>query len=124
RLHSINTLPLKDYTPKYDDFLRYFISLNEEHSDIAILLKDVTSDISIRTDCIIHGDYNLGNILVKHDEYTVIDWTNVQFGDNRYDLAWAAFLILIYNGDECHREFCNTYTQQIQIDPKDIYTFE
>ena len=36
-------------------------------------------------------------------KYTIIDWTNGQYGDPRYDTAWSVFLINIYNGEEYGR---------------------
>lgn len=56
--------------------------------------------IKVRQDHFIHGDYNLGNIVEMDGKYTVIDWTNGQYGDPRYDAAWSVFLITIYNGRE------------------------
>src|SRR5690606_4743323 len=62
--------------------------------------------------------------LVNQDKYTVVDWTIVQFGDSRYDLAWAASPILVYSGEDCYKQFCDSYTQRIRINSTDIYTFE
>ena len=124
RIHSTDITQLIDDIPKYDDFLGYFFSLNGDHADIANLLQNILQDVTLKTNCMIHGDFNLGNVLINNDNYTVIDWTNAQLGDNRYDLAWAIFLILIYNGEDCYRQFYDAYTQKIAIDPKEIYIFE
>lgn len=88
------------------------------------MLHEILKNTEIRIDRFIHGDYNLGNILENQGDLTVIDWTNAQLGDSRYDFAWASFLIKIYNGDDCYEEFVKTYTYQISIDSNDIYVFE
>jgi len=124
RVHKSNTFEFDRHIPKHDDFIRYFFHLTEEHADIDKLIQVILRGITVNTDCMIHGDFNLGNVLVGHGKYTIIDWTNAQLGDKRYDLAWASFLILIYNGDECYREFCEVYTNQIPIDSGDMYIFE
>ncbi|MGQ8872558.1 phosphotransferase [Paenibacillus sp. TSA_86.1] len=56
--------------------------------------------VQIRQKHLIHGDYNLGNIVEMNGKYTIIDWTNGQYGDPRYDMAWSFFLITIYNGEK------------------------
>ncbi|MDF2645876.1 MAG: phosphotransferase enzyme family protein, partial [Paenibacillus sp.] len=123
-IHSFKICSLEEHLPRFDDFIDYFFPGNEVHSDISGLLQEILKDIEIRTDCLIHGDYNLGNILANHGHFTVIDWTNAQQGDSRYDFAWASFLIKIYSGDECYGEFVKTYIDRISIDFKDIYLFE
>ncbi|MGO4732418.1 aminoglycoside phosphotransferase family protein [Paenibacillus sp. 2KB_22] len=80
------------------DFVEYFFPQIESHGDINDLLANLTQHVQIRQECLIHGDYNLGNILEMDDHYTIIDWTNGQYGDPRYDMAWSVFLITIYNG--------------------------
>lgn len=88
------------------------------------LLQKILEDINVRTNCLIHGDYNLGNILIDQGRFTIIDWTNAQQGDSRYDFAWASFLIKIYSGEECYAEFVKTYIERIPTDDKDVYLFE
>ena len=53
----------------------------------------------MKSEHLIHGDLNLGNVLEYNNELTVIDWTNGQQGDPRYDIAWSVFLLQIYNGE-------------------------
>jgi aminoglycoside phosphotransferase (APT) family kinase protein len=91
RIHSFKFCSFEQHIPKYDDFIGYFFPGNEVHSDILGLLQEILKDIEIRTDCFIHGDYNLGNILVNQGHFTLIDWTNAQLGDRRYDFVWASF---------------------------------
>ena len=71
----------------------------------------------------IHGDYNLGNILDNWtftDTYTIIDWTNGQYGDPRYDMAWSVFLITVYNG----RSYGDMYRAQFARSASYAYTLE
>ncbi|TMV46595.1 hypothetical protein FE783_25105 [Paenibacillus mesophilus] len=73
---------------------------------------------------IIHGDYNLGNVLVGPTQYTIIDWTNVQLGDRRYDFSWASFLIRIYNEEVVYQQFIRTYLLEIPTSGDDMARFE
>lgn len=123
-IHSLRLSYLQEYLPRYDDIMGYFFPRNEVHSDILELLQKVLEDIEVRTSYLIHGDYNLGNILINQGRFTIIDWTNAQQGDSRYDLAWASFLIKIYSGEECYAEFVKTYIELIPTDDRDIYLFE
>ena len=43
-------------------------------------------------DYFFHGDFHLGNIVEVDERYMVIDWTNGQLGDSRYDFAWSLTL--------------------------------
>jgi aminoglycoside phosphotransferase (APT) family kinase protein len=81
--------------PKYD-FIRYFYPSIEEHKDIQVLLNQLVERSHMKQNKLIHGDFNLSNILEADGKYTVIDWTNGQWGDPRYDIAWSVVLIRIY----------------------------
>ncbi|SCX89489.1 Ser/Thr protein kinase RdoA involved in Cpx stress response, MazF antagonist [Paenibacillus polysaccharolyticus] len=89
----------QDYIPHYN-FIDYFFPQVAKHQDIHHIVHDLMKRIKVRQDHFIHGDYNLGNILEMNGKYTVIDWTNGQYGDPRYDAAWSVFLITIYNERE------------------------
>lgn len=99
------------------DFIDYFYPKIEEHIDIQELLNQLVDRSKIKQDKLIHGDFNLGNILESKGKYTVIDWTNGQLGDPRYDIGWSIVLIRIYvgqrYGDMYHSAFLlveNQYT--------------
>ncbi len=123
-IHSADVRLLKGLVPQFDDFVNYFFPELSAHTDIAAVLHNIVGDIEIRTDRFIHGDFNLGNILEYEGKFTVIDWTNAQLGDSRYDFAWASFLILLYSGPRCYEAFVKTYTNRIPLDAKEIYNFE
>ncbi|MGO4528726.1 aminoglycoside phosphotransferase family protein [Paenibacillus sp. 2TAF8] len=89
----------QNYIPRYN-FADYFFPQVAKHQDIHHIVYDLMKRVKIRQDHFIHGDYNLGNIVELNGKYTIIDWTNGQCGDPRYDAAWSVFLITIYNGEE------------------------
>ncbi|NMI06473.1 aminoglycoside phosphotransferase family protein [Paenibacillus sp. SZ31] len=109
----------EEYIFRYD-FVQYFFPQIELHDDINDLLANLIQQVQIRQDCLIHGDYNLGNILEMHDHYTIIDWTNGQYGDPRYDMAWSVFLITIYNGES----YGEIYYAQFARSASYAYTLE
>ncbi|MDQ0060069.1 aminoglycoside phosphotransferase family protein [Paenibacillus harenae] len=101
-LSSIHSYPLENLDASIlqsYDFVGYFYPSIEEHLDIKDLLNKLLERSSFKQGALIHGDYNLGNILVNEGKYTIIDWTNGQLGDPRYDLAWSVVLIRIYVGE-------------------------
>lgn len=81
--------------PSYD-FISYFYPRIDEFPDIQRPLMELVQRANMKQECVIHGDYHLGNILEHENELTVIDWTNVQLGDPRYDMAWSIILMWIY----------------------------
>ena len=49
----------------------------------------------------VHLDYHPGNILLRADGTAiVIDWTQVDISDPRFDLAWTLLLVGMYEGAE------------------------
>lgn len=64
------------------------------------------------------------NILEKNDRYTVIDWTNGQLGDPRYDFAWSLTLIKIYASDRYARVFRSAYFLENDIQQEELEVFE
>ena len=84
----------------HDDPLEYLLTRHfprlEHHPDIAAILRQLKAAIPRREGGLIHGDYNLGNILVAGERMTIIDWSNAHVGDVRYDTAWASTLLCIY----------------------------
>ncbi|WP_458123699.1 aminoglycoside phosphotransferase family protein [Paenibacillus sp. Z3-2] len=102
------------------DFVKYFFPQIELHKDIHEHLANLIQHVQIRQDHLIHGDYNLGNILEMDGHYTIIDWTNGQYGDPRYDMAWSIFLITIYNGES----YGEMYRAQFARSVSYTYTLE
>jgi len=78
----------------------------------------------MKRDRIIHGDFNLGNILEENGQYTVIDWTNGQLGDPRYDLAWACLLLRIYLSDSKSLTFLYKYQEELPVETDELVIFE
>ncbi|WP_334073376.1 aminoglycoside phosphotransferase family protein [Paenibacillus sp. A14] len=94
--------------PKHD-FVAYFFPRLEQHQDLKNSLVRLLDRIELRQDRFIHGDYNLGNILEHQDKLTVIDWTNGQLGDIRYDIAWSVFLMRVYAGERYGRMYASEF---------------
>ncbi|MEK5476120.1 aminoglycoside phosphotransferase family protein [Paenibacillus sp. FSL R5-0407] len=115
-IHSvpIESLPSPEALPKYH-FVSYFFPSIDGHADIKEILLPLVEDSQVGQYRLIHGDYNLGNILEMNGRFTIIDWTNIQLGDPRYDAAWSIFLMRIYASERngsLYRSFLlakNTY---------------
>jgi len=72
----------------------------------------------------IHGDFHLGNIVEDNKRYTVIDWTNGQLGDPRYDLAWSLMLQKIYISERYADVFRSAYLLGNDIQQEELEVFE
>lgn len=66
--------------------------------DLGALLREARTSLPALETVLIHGDYHLGNTVGGARGLTVLDWSEAQLGDWRYDLAWAELLTLIYTG--------------------------
>ncbi|MFC9709220.1 phosphotransferase [Paenibacillus sp. NPDC056933] len=112
-----------DLIPQYD-FLQYFFPSIDIHEDIHQILTSLLQQIEYRQDKLIHGDYNLGNVLEADHQYTVIDWTNGQLGDPRYDMAWSIFLMTIYVGERNGKVYSALFKSLTEYTPDDAEIFE
>ncbi|WP_233710999.1 aminoglycoside phosphotransferase family protein [Lederbergia citrisecunda] len=123
-LHQINiedkgTIQL----PKYD-FVDYFFPELNKHPDIHNAVSSLVHLIHIKQERIIHGDFHLANILEENDRYNVIDWTNGQLGDPRYDFAWSFTLKRIYISERLAQVFRSSYLLNNDIPNEDLEVFE
>lgn len=86
-IHRLPTVELEDSALTKNDFVGNFFSGIEAFPAMEEELIRLVGSTDIKMDRIIHGDFHLGNILEENGQYTVIDWTNGQLGDPRYDLS-------------------------------------
>lgn len=112
-----------NYIPQYD-FVGYFFPSIELHEDMHQILTTLLQRTELRQDHLIHGDYNLGNVLEAGDQYAIIDWTNGQRGDPRYDMAWSIFLMTIYTGERNGKMYSTLFKSLTEYTPDDVEIFE
>ena len=124
KIHEIHVKEIRNIQlPKYD-FIDYFFPEVREHADIYNVLILIFQTIDIKQEHIIHGDYHIRNIMENNDRYTVIDWTNGQLGDPRYDFAWSLTLLKIYVSERYAYAFHSAYLEENDIQPKELEVFE
>lgn len=121
KIHQVKIEKIQ--VPKHD-FLDYFFSGVREHADVYHVLISLVQLIQIKQERLIHGDFHLRNILEKNERYTVIDWTNVQLGDSRYDFAWSLILLKIYVSGRYADVFRSAYLLSNEIPQQDLEVFE
>lgn len=88
-----------EYLPKHN-FVDYHFRGIEEHPDLYATLEHLISIAHLKQDRIIHGDYHLDNVVEKDQQYWVIDWTNGQLGDPRFDFAKSLVFSSIFFASE------------------------
>ncbi|KRE37347.1 phosphotransferase family protein [Paenibacillus sp. Soil724D2] len=106
------------------DFVGYFFPGIEAFPAMKEELIRLVASADMKMDRIIHGDFHLGNILEDNGQYTVIDWTNGQLGDPRYDLSWACLLLRIYLSESKSLTFLYKYQEKMPIAPGELEIFE
>jgi len=137
-LSVIHDAPFKEFgfeTPKDNrSFLKDLIGTRSQfpgldslsHSDIRAVLEQLIEFAPSEKFSLIHGDYNLGNLLFKGTQFSVIDWTTSRVGDFRSDLAWSSFLLWIYQNEQYRMRFIESYarSRDIALDPNEFRVFE
>ncbi|BBH24362.1 hypothetical protein Back11_57070 [Paenibacillus baekrokdamisoli] len=106
------------------DFVGYFFSGIEAFPAMKEELIRLVASADMKMDRVIHGDFNLGNILEENGQYTVIDWTNGQLGDPRYDLSWACLLLRIYLSESKSLTFLYKYQEEMPVATGELEIFE
>ncbi|WP_050615473.1 phosphotransferase family protein [Bacillus testis] len=86
-LHDIPTSMKNEMQLGVKDFPSYFFPACSEYPDLQEKLEQLLSMVDIRQFDMIHGDLHWENVVENEGEMTIIDWTNIQFGDRRYDVA-------------------------------------
>lgn len=126
-LSTIHDFPHENYSElklhKYD-FIAYFYPDIEKHPDIHMVLTNLVGKCDLQQNKLIHGDFYLGNVLESQGKYIVIDWTNGQLGDPRYDIAWFMVLLRIYVGQRYSDYYRSLYLEQNPYTYEELELFE
>lgn len=108
---------------KYD-FVGYFFSGIEAFPAMKEELISLIASADMKMDRIIHGDFHLGNVLEENGQYTVIDWTNAQLGDPRFDLSLTCLFLRIYLSDSKSLTFLYKYQEGMPVATEELEIFE
>ncbi|NQX46130.1 aminoglycoside phosphotransferase family protein [Paenibacillus tritici] len=126
-LRDIHKLQLDSSTglhvPAYD-FAEYFFPAWAEQPELRTLALELAGQAGITAHHLIHGDYHLGNILEASGAFTIIDWTNAQLGDPRYDIAWSIFLFGVYAGERNATAYRSAFAASSSYSPAELELFE
>ncbi len=130
-IHNISFKGFKLQEPKDNQAFisklldRKFLRLDSQ-PDIYPISEKLRESIPLGQFSLIHGDYHIGNILLKGSRLSVIDWTDAQIGDYRYDLAWSSFLLWIYGDEQSQTVFLDSYlkARETKIDRSEYIFFE
>ncbi|GGG15194.1 aminoglycoside phosphotransferase family protein [Paenibacillus abyssi] len=126
-LSSIHQTPLdtcKDSFVRKHDFVSYFYPGIDNYPTLHKELLRLVDMSRMTQDHLIHGDFNLGNIVEHEGRYTVIDWTNGQLGDPRYDFVWSSVLMKIYVSERYGSIFLDSYRSEHPLPHEEIEIFE
>ena len=73
----------------------------------------------------IHWDFHPGNVLLRDDgSAVVIDWTQFDISDSRFDLAWTLLLISSYEGVEWREHILREYERLAGAEVEQIEYFD
>lgn len=111
-LHRIDWNPftrLSRYSPDPYAFITHSLKRGEEyltafgkHEFIPVLewLKKRRSTVPCQRLSVTHGDYHPNNVIVHNGKAFVIDWSQVDVADFRFDIAWTVLLMGTYGKAE------------------------
>lgn len=106
--HTRNVLSYKDF---------WISMLKMKKVDDEKMIADITA--LPNDDCLLHGDFHPGNILIKEDgTCIIIDFLNVCYGTALYDVARTFFLIR-ENDDNLARR----YLKKMSVDEEKIVKY-
>lgn len=109
--------------PKYD-FTSYFFDSVGQYEDLQSVPQQLLPLARVSHSHLIHGDFHLLNVLEQNGQYAVIDWTNVQAGDARYDIAWSVTLIRIHLSEQYARHYLAEIRKRFPIPEAEYEIFE
>jgi aminoglycoside phosphotransferase (APT) family kinase protein len=81
--------------------------------------------VPCRRPSVIHWDYHPGNILLREDgSAVVVDWTQVDVSDSRFDLAWTLLLVSTYEGRVWYERILHEYERLAGVKVEQLAFFE
>ena len=88
-------------------------------------LEERRGQVPCRRPAVIHWDYHPANILLREDgSAVVVDWTQVDVSDSRFDLAWTLLLVSTYEGQEWHERILHEYERLAGAKVEQLAFFE
>jgi len=73
----------------------------------------------------VHWDFHPANVILRPDgTMCVIDWTQIQVSDHRFDLAWTLLLAGTYIGDEIRNLILSEYQRLSGADTQQLAFFD
>ena len=73
----------------------------------------------------IHWDFHPGNLILRPDGgMSVIDWTQIQVSDPRFDLGWTLLLAGAYSGDQVRNLILREYQRFASLQIEQLAFFE
>lgn len=77
-------------------------------------LKDHCSSAPCNQPAPIHWDFHPDNVLLcPNESLVVVDWTQFQVSDPRFDLAWSMLLIGSYENENMSAAYLNSYEKSL-----------
>lgn len=129
-------LPYLDNTGFYNDNIKNLVLVMDKLSNYQTferigLRKDmIVSLASIELDntrpmVFIHGDFNIGNIIERNNEFYIIDWELATVGDIAYEIA--LHLVLVTYSEEQRNQIFERVAQALNVDKeiliRDVNTY-
>lgn len=128
RLHSaIHQVAIEELTgvqlPRFG-LVEYFFPGLREHADLLPIVTELADEAPFQQDRLIHGDFHFLNLLEREGRFVVIDWTNAQSGDRRYDFAWSQTLMKLYASDRLAAKYREAYLADLPMSAPELERFE
>lgn len=123
-IHKISLEESDTSKLRKQDFISFFFPWIRSHPDLIHILIPLIERSDMKQDRIIHGDLNMGNVLQEAEKYTIIDWTDGQPGDPRYDIAWSVISVWIYSGADYASFYRSAFLSETNYTTGELEMFE
>jgi aminoglycoside phosphotransferase (APT) family kinase protein len=115
-VHSEEQVRYQDPYYFIDNYLNQLRAAIESFSDLIGFLpvidwlQDRRNDVPCKRPAPIHWDFHPANLILRPDGTAcVIDWTQIQVSDPRFDLGWSLLLIDGYAGEDLRNKVLAEY---------------
>ncbi|RIX48633.1 aminoglycoside phosphotransferase family protein [Paenibacillus nanensis] len=123
-IHRVSARELGSIGLPCCEFTNYFFPGVGDMTKLSSVLSGLLRQFPVKQEHLIHGDFHLRNLVEQKNRITVIDWTNGQLGDARYDLAWALVLLKLYVSKR-HADWLRAfYLKERPMAPEELEAYE
>jgi len=114
-----------------DRYLKMLRSMSESFPVLKAFLPTIEwlearrDEVPCIRPALIHWDFHPGNLILQPDSaIKVIDWTQIQVSDPRFDLGWTLLLVGAYSGSDAREFILEEYQRLYDAEVENLAFFD